>query len=205
MPRSSHHRSRASASKYASPCVRMGVIVRLALVGHLEVRHEAGRHQVPPVLGPLVLREQPEPRVGEAEHAPGDLHESRRRPERLGQSTVGLPDPVQRLVQVSVDIDDAHANPPSLPSICPADGTRTRSARSARAPITSPMTAPSRPTSRSARLPRQPSNERPRSRHDRSTFRRARRPHPCASRCARATRSSRPMGRTLRLTAPASR
>ena len=87
MPRASHEPEPGVGVEVRLAHVVIGVIVRLALVGHLEVRHEAGRHQVPPVLGPLVLREQSEPRVGEAEHAPGNLHESRRRPERLGQPT----------------------------------------------------------------------------------------------------------------------
>jgi len=101
----------------------MVVVVGLALVGHLQVGDEPGRYQVPPILRPLVLREQLERRVGEAEHAPGDLHEPGRRPERLGQMTVGLLDPVERLVQVSVDVDDAHGRPPSSSCVLRTDRT----------------------------------------------------------------------------------
>jgi len=70
---------------------------------------EARRHQVEAVLRLLHLRQRPEGTVGEPEDVTGDVHEPGRRPERFGQTRVGPLHPVERLVQVGVDVDDPHA------------------------------------------------------------------------------------------------
>ncbi len=86
--------------------------VGLERVGHLEVRDEAWRDEVEAVRRLLCLGQLGERRVGEPEHAAGDVHEPCRRPERLGQLRIGARDPVERFVQMAVDVDDPHECPP---------------------------------------------------------------------------------------------
>ena len=89
------------------------VVVGLQRVGQLEVLDEPGRHEVEAVRRLLRLGQLGERGVGEPEHAAGDVHEPRRRPERLGELRIGALDPVEWLVQVAVDIDDPHGCPPA--------------------------------------------------------------------------------------------
>ena len=122
IPRSSHHASRPVGPEPRVSVV--GVVVGLALVGHLEVVHEARRDQIPSVvrlLGCRQLRERP---VGDAEDVAGDLHEPRRLTHLGSQCRIRPRDPVQRLVQMSVDIDDAHLIPPLLAPNLPNGGGR---------------------------------------------------------------------------------
>ena len=81
----------------------------LALVGHLEVTHEAGQHRVPGAAGSLLHRKERDRGVVDAEQRIGDVDEARRRTELLGKLGLGALEPVHGLVNVSVDVDDAHA------------------------------------------------------------------------------------------------
>ena len=102
----------------------VGVVVGLALVGHLEVVHEARCDQIPSVVRLLGIRQLGERPVGDAEDVAGDLHEPRRLTHFGSQCRIRPRDPVQRLVQMSVDIDDAHLIPPLLAPNLPNGGGR---------------------------------------------------------------------------------
>ena len=89
----------------------VGVIVGLALVGHLEVVDEPRCDEIPAVARLLGIRQLRERPIRDAEDVARDLHEPRRLTDLSSQSRVRPSDPVQGLVQMSVDVDDAQPSP----------------------------------------------------------------------------------------------
>ncbi len=88
--------------------------LRLAIVGHLEMLDEAGRNHVKLTGGLLLFGQLGEGRVGDPEYAPGDIHEAGGRPEHPRQVGIRSLNPIERLVQMGIHVDDAHVCPPLL-------------------------------------------------------------------------------------------
>ncbi len=80
----------------------------LARIGHLQMLDEAWQYGVVAARGLLRPPQHRKFGIGDPKYRIGHVHEARRRPQGFGNCGIRLFDPVQRLVEMCVDVDHAH-------------------------------------------------------------------------------------------------